>query len=181
MCVASCGTFELPAGRARSFSRRWEVATGARCNTAMPHGESLAEAPLQPIYRDSSTDASGGGGPGGYPQVPASIAPAKTGRAHSRPGGWLVNTLELVGPQANIGDKVGLDMHRSTADTWHSEFHVAIHLEHSFRLTSIPPTAGTPFEPATIRAASSETGTCHSSSPAFFQTGQIEYPEVDLP
>jgi UDP-glucose/GDP-mannose dehydrogenase family, UDP binding domain len=69
----------------------------------------------------------------------------------------------------------------STADSWRSEFHVAFHLEHSSRATNFPPTAGTPFEPATIRAASSETGICHPSSPAFFLTGQIEYREVDEP
>jgi hypothetical protein len=70
-------------------------------------------------------------------------------------------------------------MHQS-ADTWLSEFHVAIHLERSSRATSNPLIAGTPFEPATIRAASSETGICQSSSPAFTQTGQIEYREVGL-
>ena len=93
-------------------------------------------------------------------------------------GGWLIR-CRLLGRRHLLGKEVNLYVYQS-ADNRLSEFQVAIALERSSRATSIPPIAGTPFEPATKQAASSETGTCHPSSPAFTQTGQIEYREVGL-
>jgi hypothetical protein len=69
-------------------------------------------------------------------------------------------------------------MHQ-TADTWFSEFQVASHPEHSSMASSIPLIAGTPFEPATIRAASSETGICPFVA-GFLTKGQNEHREVGL-